>query len=85
MNVSSVTQTAMLYPMNPMSYQVERAGLPPSEEQEMMSGVEAINTQLQVSVQVQDMANNLMQEAADELIASMAVMTGIGQNIDMMA
>jgi hypothetical protein len=43
----------------------------------------AINFRLQASVQVMDMANSAFEQAAAQLIESMAAMTGAGQNVDM--
>ena len=40
---------------------------------------------MQVSTQVLDMAQQPFEDAAAQLLASLAAMTGVGQNIDMMA
>ena len=44
---------------------------------------EAMNVGMQASVQVMDMANNMFEQAASQLIDSMAQMTGVGRNFDM--
>ena len=42
----------------------------------------ALDLSLQASIQVMDMANANFEAAAQQLIDSMAAMTGVGQNFD---
>ena len=46
--------------------------------------VNAVNLRSMVSVQVLDLAQGAFEDAAEQLIATMSAMTGVGQNIDIM-
>ena len=83
MNVQGVTQTANIMP----PYQI----MPQSPAQQVYGGrqaqeaapaADAINASMAASVQVMDMSQSAYEDAANELIASMAAATGIGQNVD---
>ena len=85
MTISGVTQSAQLYPMNQNATQVERPYGYPESEAEAIQGVESANVQMEVSVQVQDMALQQMEEAASQLLQDVAAQTGIGQYVNMLA
>ena len=87
MNITGVTQTAPILPQEQIAPQ------PPAPEQGRVQaqGIEqatspaaadAMNISLAASVQVMDMAQSSFEDAANQLIASMAATTGVGQNID---
>jgi len=81
MNISGVTQTAQILP----------GSQPPAQEpvvqaidQELSAiGADAVNFSAQVQTQVMDMAQTAFEDAANELIATMAAATGVGQTIDL--
>ena len=78
MNISGVTQTAQILP----------GSQPPAQEPAVQSadqaamGADAVNFSAQVQTQVMDMAQTQFENAANELISSMAAATGVGQTID---
>jgi len=80
MNISGVTQTAQVLP----------GSQPPASEPNVQSldqaeatvAADAVNFSAQVSTQVMDMAQTQFENAANELISSMAAATGIGQSVD---
>ena len=80
MNISGVTQTAQVLPSTQ----------PPASEPSVQSldqaqaamGADAVNFSAQVQTQVMDMAQTQFENAANELISSMAAATGIGQSVD---
>ena len=81
MNISGVTQTAPILPPNqamPQPPAVDQA-----QSQSPEAGADVINASMAASIQVMDMAQSAFEDSADALIQSMAVATGIGQNIDM--
>ena len=81
MNISGVTQTAQVLP----------SSQPPAAEPsaqtygqaEAAVAADAVNFSAQVQTQVMDMAQSQFENAANELIGSMAAATGIGQSVDM--
>jgi hypothetical protein len=80
MNVSAVTMTA---PVIPQQVQAQAVSQSPTVEQDQQQSQNAINTSMQASVQVMDMAQSSFDDAASQLINSMAAsMTGVGQNVD---
>ena len=46
-------------------------------------GVSSVNMRSLASIQVMDLAQSAFQDAAEQLIATMSSMTGVGQNVDM--
>jgi len=84
MNVQGVTQTTNILPpyhvmpQSPAAQQVN-AG---RQAQETAPVADAISVSMAASIQVMDMAQSAYEDAASELIASMAAATGIGQNVD---
>jgi len=83
MNISGVTQTAQVLPGS-------QASPPPASEQQIQSldqtqaamGADAVNFSAQVQTQVMDMAQSAFEDAANELISTMAAATGVGQTVD---
>ena len=53
----------------------------PAQEPQVVSQ-DMVNVAMELSVQTLDMANSAFEDAASQLIDSMAQMTGVGQNID---
>ena len=82
MNISGIAQTPIYPTVQPMEILDE---LSASSGAEVAGALNAASTQLAVSVEVQDMALSLMQDAADQLLQSMMAMAGIGQNVNMLA
>ena len=81
MNISGVTQTAQILPgSQPQAAEPQVQSL---DQAQTAMGADAVNFSAQVSTQVMDMAQQQFENAANELISSMAAATGIGQNIDM--
>ena len=80
MNVTGVTST-----MPSMEQQYSMTGAaqapPPVQEPQVMSQ-DIVNVPMELSVQTLDMANSAFEDAASQLIDSMAQMTGVGQNFD---
>ena len=80
MNISGVTQTAQVLPSTQ----------PPASEPNVQSlnqaqtamGADAVNFSAQVQTQVMDMAQSQFEDAANQLISTMAAATGVGQNVD---
>jgi len=83
MNITGVTQTAPILPDNQTAPQPKAVSQTGSQDQ--ASGADAIYASMEASIQVMDMANTVFEDAANQLIASMAATTGVGQNIDMRA
>ena len=80
MNITGVTQTAQVLPQqvqpqNQVPEQVQPQAQSPSAD--------AVNFSAQVSTQVMDMAQSQFEDAAEQLISTMAAATGVGQNVDM--
>ena len=80
MNISGVTQTAQVLPGS----QTPPAEPPaqPIGGTETAMGADAVNFSAQVQTQVMDMAQSQFEDAANQLISTMAAATGIGQNVD---
>ena len=85
MNVSGVTQSAQVLPSTQpfQSAQAQQTTTQMDEIAATTGGADAVNFGAQVQTQVMDMANNQFEQAANELISSMAMATGIGQTIDL--
>ena len=80
MNIAGVTQTAQVLPGSQPSTQdtqIQTVG------ETQATGADAINLSAQVSAQVLDMAQSQFEDAANQLISTMAAATGVGQNVDM--
>ena len=80
MNISGVTQTAQILPGSqtpPAEPPVQSPG-----QTEAAMGADAVNFSAQVQTQVMDMAQSQFEDAANQLISTMAAATGIGQNVD---
>jgi len=80
MNIAGVTQTAQVLPQTQTQNQVPEPVQP--QEAQNLSG-DVVNMSAQVSTQVLDMAQSQFEDAAQQLISTMAAATGIGQNVDM--
>ena len=78
MNIAGVTQTAQVLPQQTQNQVPE-----PVQPQSQDLSADAVNLGAQVSTQVLDMAQSQFQDAADQLISTMAAATGVGQNVDM--
>ena len=79
MNISGVTQTAQVLPGS----QPQAAQQPQQVDQTQAAmGADAVNFSAQVQTQVMDMAQSQFENAANELISTMAAATGVGQSID---
>ena len=80
MNITGVTSTM---PTIDQQYSMVGQTAPPAPAQEAQPiSSETMNVGMQASVQVLDMANSAFEDAASQLIDSMAQMTGVGQNVD---
>jgi len=77
MNIAGVTQTEQMLPNT-----TPPAPQAPSTEQGQLTGADTVNFGAQVSTQVLDMAQKQFEQAANELISSMAAATGVGSNVD---
>jgi len=80
MNISGVTQTAQVLP-TPQT-QPSAPPIQAPDQTEAAMGADAVNFSAQVQTQVMDMAATQFEEAANELISTMAAATGIGQTVD---
>ena len=79
MNINGITQTAQVLP----NTQAQEAPAPvQSLSQSEAVGADAVSLSAQVSTQVMDMANREFENAANELISTMAAATGVGSNVD---
>jgi hypothetical protein len=79
MNISGVTMTAPVIPQ----VQAQAVEQSPTVGQDQQQTLNEINTSMQASVQVMDMALSSFDDAASQLISSMAAsITGVGQNVD---
>ena len=87
MNITGVTQTAPVLPVNQPAYQPQAAQQTRVQSQEssdgMIRGADVISASVTASIKVMDLAQNSFEDAANQLIAEMAAVTGIGQNVDM--
>jgi len=79
MNISGVTQTAQVLPgsQTPAEPQVQSA-----DQTQSAMGADAVNFSAQVQTQVMDMAQSQFEDAANQLISTMAAATGVGSNVD---
>ena len=82
MNITGVTQTAQILP----------GSQPPAADTQVQApyqaetmGADAVNFSAQVSTQVLDMAQSQFEDAANQLISTMAAATGVGANVDITA
>ena len=78
MNISGVTQTAQVLP----GTQAPAAQPQQVDQAQAAMGADAVNFSAQVQTQVMDMAQSQFENAANELISTMAAATGVGQSID---
>ena len=78
-NISGITSTM---PSIDMQYSGTTQGTSPVQETGSVSAPEPVNVGMEASVAVMDMANGAFEDAARQLIDSMAQMTGVGQNFD---
>jgi len=81
MNIAGVTQTAQVLPQQVQTQNQVPEPVQPQQSQDMAGDV--VNFSAQVSTQVMDMAQSQFEDAAEQLISTMAAATGIGQNVDM--
>ena len=77
MNISGVTHTAPVMPMS-----APEAAAPTEAPVETGLGADAVAFEAQVATQVMDLAQTQFEDAANQLISTMAAATGIGQNVD---
>jgi len=80
MNIAGVTQTAQVLPgaqAPAADPQIQSADL------SQPAAANAVSFSADVSTQVMDMAQRQFEQAANELISTMAASTGVGQNVDM--
>jgi len=80
MNISGVTQTAQVLPSTQPAG--SEADVQAYQQAEAAVAADSVNFSAQVSTQVMDMAQSQFENAANELISSMAAATGIGQSVD---
>jgi len=85
MNISGVTMTAPVLPQNQAVPQPPAPEQRPESDAEMSSEMSTMNTRMMASVQVLDMAQESFEDAAMQLIETMSAVTGVGQNVDMLA
>ena len=81
MNISGITQTAQILPGS----QIQAAEVQPADAAQATTGADAVNFSAQVQMQVMDMAQSQFEDAANQLISTMAAATGLGQNVDVSA
>ena len=81
MNITGITQTAQVLPTPQPQQAAEQQAQ--SAEQVESTGANSVNLSAQVSTQVLDMAQDQFEQAANELISTMAAATGVGSNVDM--
>jgi len=80
MNVSGVTQTAQVLPTTQAPAQ--EPNVQSIDQTQAAMGADAVNFSAQVQTQVMDMAQSQFENAANELISTMAAATGVGQTVD---
>jgi len=79
MDIAGVAQTAQILP----SQQAQQMQQPQeTQATNKTTGADVVNLSAQMSTQVLDMAQRQFEDAANQLISSMASATGIGQNVD---
>ena len=76
MDIAGVTQTVQTLP----SQQAQQTQQTQATNQ--TTGADVVNLSAQMSTQVLDMAQRQFEDAANQLISSMASATGLGQNVD---
>jgi len=79
MNIQGATMTAPVIPQNMGAVQA------PVQAPEAEMSAESLNLSAAVSTQVLDMAQTQFEDSANQLLDQMAAMTGVGQNVNMMA
>ena len=79
MNISGVTQTAQVLPGSQASAEPQVQSV---DQTQSAMGADAVNFSAQVQTQVMDMAQSQFEDAANQLISTMAAATGVGQNVD---
>jgi len=83
MNISGVTQTAQILPgSQPPAPPASDPSVQSLDQTQAAMGADAVNFSAQVQTQVMDMAQSQFENAANELISTMAAATGIGQTVD---
>lgn len=86
MNISGVTQTAQILPGSQSPAAPQQIQTAEQEEAlmgaETLMGADAVNFGAQVQTQVMDIAQSQFEDAANQLISTMAAATGIGQTVD---
>jgi len=82
MNISGVTQTAQVLPGSQPPAPAQEPNVQSADQTQSAMGADAVNFSAQVQTQVMDMAQTQFENAANELISSMAAATGVGQTID---
>ena len=80
MNISGVTQTAQVLPSTQAPG--SEPNVQPIDQTQAATGADAVNFSAQVQTQVMDMAQTQFENAANELISTMAAATGVGQTVD---
>ena len=80
MNISGVTQTAQVLPGSQAP--AAEAQVQSLDQAQTQMGADAVNFSAQVQTQVMDMAQSQFEDAANQLISTMAAATGIGQSVD---
>jgi len=79
MDITGVTQTAQILP-GQQAQQTQQ-----TQATNKTKGADVVNLSAQMSTQVLDMAQKQFEDAANQLISSMASATGIGQHVDVTA
>ena len=80
MNISGVTQTAQVLPGSQAP--ASEPNVQSLDQTQTAMGADAVNFSAQVQTQVMDMAQSAFEDAANELISTMAAATGVGQSVD---
>jgi len=80
MNITGVTQTSQIIPGSQTPSPDQQ--IQPASQNDSLMGADAVNFSAQVQTQILDMAQNQFEDAANQLISSMAAATGLGQNVD---
>ena len=83
MNISGVTQTAQVLPGSQPAPQASEPSVQSYDQAEAAVAADAVNFSAQVQTQVMDMAQSQFEDAANQLISTMAAATGIGQTVDL--
>ena len=79
MNISGVTQTAQVLPGSQAAAEPQVQSM---DQTQSAMGADAVNFSAQVQTQVLDMAQSQFEDAANQLISTMAAATGVGSNVD---